>query len=59
MKVYVVYGYWEYENGTEILEVFSTEEKAKEYIDKFDYSFKPKEFYGEFDYLEYKELKIK
>lgn len=59
MKVYVVYGYWEYENGTAILEVFTTEDKAKEYINEFDWTIKPKEFYGELDYLEYKELEMK
>ena len=37
MKVYVVYGFWKYENGAIILKVFDTEDKAKEYIDNFDF----------------------
>lgn len=65
MKVYVVYGFWRFDNGAIILEVFDTVDKAKEYIDNFDYEYRmPIEgyddsYYDEFDYLEYEEKVIK
>lgn len=55
MKVYVVYGFWKYENGAIILKVFDTEDKAKEYIDNFDFNITAGEFYSEYDFLECEE----
>lgn len=64
MKVYVVYGFWEYDNGAIILKVFNDEDKAKYYIANFDCNqrmlikgFK-NAYYDEFDYLKYEELEL-
>ena len=59
MKVYVVYGFWLYENSARILEVFDTLEKAKHYIDKFDYKLKIDEYDSKFDFLEIEEKFLK
>lgn len=48
MKVFIIYGFWKYENDTVILKVFDTLDKAKEYMNKFDCK---SEDYQKFDYL--------
>lgn len=64
MKVYVVYGFWRFDNGALILKVFNNEDKAKEYIDNYDYKHRiPVEgykdsYHDEFDYLEYDEKEV-
>ena len=59
MKVFVVYGFWKYENCARILEVFDTLEKAQIYVNTFDYTFKVDEYDSEFDYLNIQEKEIK
>lgn len=64
MKVYVVHGFWKYDNGAIELKAFNTEDKAKEYIANFNYKQRiPVEgskdsYWDEFDYLEYTELEL-
>lgn len=59
MKVFVVYGFWLYDNGAAILEVFDSLDKAKEYVDNFDYTFKISKYHEEFNYLEIEEKEVK
>lgn len=63
MKVYVVYGFWRFDNGAVILKTFNNKNKAKDYIANFDYEQRiPIEGYDsyweDFDYLEYDEKEI-
>lgn len=59
MNVYVVYGFWLYENSARVLEVFDTLEKARIYIDNFDYDFKMDIYDSKFDFLEIEEKSLK
>lgn len=59
MEVYVVYGFWEYENGAVILEVFDNLDKAKEYVNNFDYTFKISRYHSEFNFLDIEARTIK
>lgn len=63
MKVYVVYGFWRFDNGAVILKAFNNKNKAEDYIANFDYEQRMPiegydDYWDEFDYLEYDEKEV-
>lgn len=63
MKVYVVYGFWRFDNGAVILKTFNNKNKAEDYIANFDYEQRISiegydGYWDDFDYLEYAEKEV-